>query len=344
MMAEYFENAGFDTAAIDNLYDGWRPRHPYYPWFRRGYTHYNYPKGEGHYRPGSEVSSMACRWLDSVGGEPFMLFVHYWDTHAPYNKAPKQFYRFYQGQDPCNPHLDCMAPNVREAQRRTFGMPITDPAYVVSAYHAETAYVDSCIGVVLRKLEGLGLSGETVVAITSDHGDIMPPARLALGRYWAFCHIGLNEDCLRIPLVISGPGIASGVRVPNRFQLVDILPTLLDLAEVSHPALDGSSLAPALRGNDLDGRSGLFFSENTYQKQRAMLAWPWKYMRMETHYESMPARCLYKLDEDPRELRNLSDERADVVQEMDRDIQDYVSGCCRGQPDPIRAQATTAKM
>ena len=343
MMAELFQGAGFDTAAIDNLYDGWRPRHPLYPWFRRGYSHYAYPGGEGHYKPGSEVSRLACEWIRDKGREPFFLFIHYWDTHAPYNKAPEDFYRFYDGPDPCDPRLDCMPPNVRESQRKVFGIPVTDPGYVVAAYHAETAYVDSCIGEVLRVLDESGLAGDTLVAVTSDHGDIMPAPRMALGRPWAFCHIGLNEDCLRLPLIINGPGLIGGERVAGRYQLVDLLPSLLDVAGVPVPGgIDGQSFSESLAGGTQGGRRDLFFSENTYQKQRAVLRWPWKYMRMEAQYLSMPPRCLFDLESDPLEFTNLSDGEGEVVASLDEVLDQYVSRTGRDGRDPLKVQDITA--
>ncbi len=343
-MAQLFQQAGFETAAVDNLYDGWRPRHPFYPWFRRGYSYYEYPPGEGHYRKGIEVSRVASKWLRHRSGEPFLLFVHYWDPHAPYNKAPRRFYRFYRGRNPCDRRLDFMPPIVRDQQRRIFGKPITDPNYVVAAYLAETHYVDYCIGRLLDDLERLGLSDNTVVVVTSDHGEILSTPRLALGRPFCFCHIGLSEDCLRIPLVVSGPDLSHGIRVKERFQLVDLLPTLLDLAGIPRDPrdrLDGSSFANALFGRRVKGRDQLFFSENTYQKQRAVLQWPWKYMRMEAEYDSMPPRSLYNLEEDPLEIVNLADAERETANRLDRAIEMYVKEATRGRGDPLRLQETT---
>jgi arylsulfatase A-like enzyme len=343
MIAEVFKRVGYVTGAIDNLYDGWRPRHPVYPWFRRRYDHYDYPRNEGHYEPGSEVSGLACDWIREGPGEPFFLFIHYWDPHAPYNKAPGEYYRFYEGSDPCDPGLDYMPPNIRESQRRTFGIPVTDPGYVVAAYYAETSYVDACVGMVLGQLEESGLSGETLVAITSDHGDIMPFPRIALGRPWAFCHIGLNEDCLRLPLIFSGPGVEEGRRIGSRFQLVDLLPSLLEAVDIPVPEdLDGQSFASGLEGDPPIGRNHLFFSENTYQKQRAVLGWPWKYMRMEAEYKSMSPRSLFNLERDPLEMANLSDEEGDTMSEMDSILDDYVARTTRDGADPLKVQDLTA--
>jgi arylsulfatase len=342
-LAELLSGAGFTTAAIDNLYDGWRPDHPFYPWFRRGFDHYAYPERGGFYKDGLAVSRMASDWLSSDPREPFLLFIHYWDTHAPYNKAPKRFYRFYDG-DPCDPRIESFPPGHIERYRRTFGMPITDPGYVVSAYHAEAAYVDWCIGKVVSRLRKLDLLEDSLLVVTSDHGDIMPFPRLALGRWWNFCHIGLYQDCLRIPLIVWGKGIEPGLRVGGRYQLVDLLPTVLDLAGIGgRRDVDGRSIAGELRGDGSGGRDQLFFSENTYQKQRAILSWPWEYMRMEAEYQSMPPRCLFNLAEDPWEMTNLSDAEPGTVERMDGLLDEYVSLTTRGRPDPIKTQDVTAK-
>jgi arylsulfatase A-like enzyme len=236
-----------------------------------------------------------------------------------------------------------MPPEVRERQRRIFGRPITDPGYVVAAYHAETAYVDDCIGALLSRLAKLRLADETAVVVTSDHGDIMSMPRPALGRLWCFCHVGLNEDCLRIPLIMAGPGIAEATRPGHRLQLVDLLPTLLDLAGIpQRTELDGRSFSAVLRGGQVETRNELFFSENTYQKQRAVLAWPWKHMRMEAHYDSMAPRCLYNLERDPLETVNLSDAEPEVATRMEKLLNEHVSRTTRGAPDPLMIQDVTS--
>jgi arylsulfatase A-like enzyme len=340
MMAEYFDEGGFTTAAIDNLYDRWVPGHQYYPWFKRGFSHYSYPQPANRFQPASDVSRAACRWLRRSPREPFFLFVHFWDTHAPYNQAPEEFYRFYQGRDPCNPRLDFMPPSVREAQRKTFGRPITDPAFVVAAYEAETNYVDRCIGEIVE--DAGKLDDETAIVLTSDHGEIMPPSRLALGRPWCFCHIGLSQGCLRLPFVAMVPG-SQPVETGGNFQLVDVLPTLLDLAGVTKPSgLDGISFAGLFDGGSPKGRENLFFSENTYQRQRAVLSSGWKYSRMEKRYDSMPRRELYCLREDPSETINLCDLQEERSDRMDTLINEYVENTA-GEVDPLRVQETTGR-
>ena len=343
MMAELFARAGFRTCAVDNLFHGWA-RHGFreYPWFRRAYDTYVYPEPVAFDIPADACVDLACRWLEQDAAAPFLLFLHLWDPHGPYNTAPEEFYRFYDGDDPCDPRLNAMPPVVRRNMERSYGMPVTDPSYVEAAYDAEIAYTDHCVGRLIQKLDDLGMGDDTVICLTSDHGEILTPPRQAVGRPWCFAHIGLNQENLIVPLVIAGGSVAAGQRVPAWSQLVDIVPTLIELFDLEpRPELDGRSLAPALRGEPVEGRDAVFFSENTYQKQRAVLCGQWKYMRMEAHYQAMPARSLHNLDDDPDEYLSLADFLPEKAAELDECLSAHIASVTAGGPDPMAEQPIT---
>ena len=343
MMAEHFARAGFRTCAVDNLFHGWA-RHGFreYPWFRRAYETYTYPEPVAFDIPGDACIDMACDWLEHQADAPFLLFVHLWDPHGPYNTAPKAFYRFYDGDDPCDPRLDVLPPVVRRHLPRAYGMPVTDPNYITATYDAEIAYTDHCVGRLLDKLDALRMTDDTVVCLCADHGEILTPPRQAVGRPWCFSHIGLNQENLIVPLVIAGGPVPPGRRITERFQLVDIVPTLIELFGLERRTdLDGRSLVPAMEGKPLDGRQAVCFSENTYQKQRAVLCGPWKYMRMQADYLGMPPCALHNLDSDPLELINLADFLPDRVAELDDRLNACVAEACAGNPDPLAQQPIT---
>lgn len=346
MMAERFARAGYQTGAVDNLFDGWVERgHREYPWFRRAYEHYDYPRNEGFYQPSTECVGMACDWLERQARSPFLLLLHVWNPHAPYNKAPNEFYRFYDGDDPCDSRLDTMPPSVRSPQQGTFGKPVTDPKFVVAAYDAEIAYTDHALGALFGKVDQLKMADDTVILVTSDHGEIMDVPRLGVGRPFCFSHIGLHEDNLHVPLIMAGGPIAKGHRVTDRFQLVDVLPTLVDLLGLDvDDGFDGMSMTPALSGQQQAGRDAIFSSENTYQKQRAAMRWPWKYMRFEEPYDSMPKRGLYNLEHDPGEHINVVDSLPRPAAEMDELLNEYVQRVTKGGTDPLKEQEITHHM
>jgi arylsulfatase A-like enzyme/predicted negative regulator of RcsB-dependent stress response len=141
--------------------------------------------------------------------KPFFLFVHYFDPHAAYDPPPPFAERF-RGD----------------------------------LYQGEIAYVDEQIGRLRRELEGLGLLQDTVVVITSDHGE-------SLGEHGEPTHgVFLYQATLRIPLIIVAPERwRGGQRVATLASLIDVPPTLLELTGQRVPgALDGRSLAHAVEG------------------------------------------------------------------------------------------------
>jgi arylsulfatase A-like enzyme len=104
---------------------------------------------------------------------------------------------------------------------------------------------------VLRSLEREGLSGDTIILVTADHGETLYDHGHATGHG---DHL-FGDEGTHVPLVIYDPRVAKGFREGRIARDVDIAPTLYELAGVAPPKdLDGRSLAPALRGGDLDPR------------------------------------------------------------------------------------------
>ena len=159
-------------------------------------------------RDAAAVTSAAAAAARSLR-KPFFLFVHYYDPHAAYS--------------PPTPFAERFRPDL---------------------YQGEIAYVDEQVGRLRRELEGLGLLEDTVVVITSDHGE-------SLGEHGEPTHgVFLYQATLRVPLIIVAPKRwPGGRRVAALASLIDVPPTLLELTGVRVPdGLDGRSLAPAVDG------------------------------------------------------------------------------------------------
>ncbi|NIQ99889.1 MAG: sulfatase-like hydrolase/transferase, partial [Gemmatimonadales bacterium] len=122
-----------------------------------------------------------------------------------------------------------------------------DPAHYRARYAARIGYVDSRIGRVLEDIDRLGLEQDTVVAFTSDHGEL-------LGEHEYYFQHGITvlQPVVHVPLILSGPGIRGGATVSRLASNTDVMPTLLDLLEIAWDDLarqmDGHSLMPALQG------------------------------------------------------------------------------------------------
>jgi arylsulfatase A-like enzyme/Tfp pilus assembly protein PilF len=234
-------------------------------------------------RPGSEVVDQALAWLKADPGTPFFAWVHLYDPHTPY-EAPEPF-------------------------RARF------PRTAAGAYDAEIAATDAQVGRLLDALELDGRRDETLVVVLADHGEM-------LGEHGEQTHgFFVYDAAVRIPLIVSGPGLPSRV-VPDQVRIVDVMPTVLDLLGVPVPkTVQGTSLVPAARGQRL---SLVAQSESWYPRYH--YGWSelvsvqdgrFKYIRT-TRPE------LYDLEADPREGRDLSADDQARLEALDRALRAHL--------------------
>jgi len=213
---------------------------------------------------GDEVTAEAIRWL--AGKRHFFAWVHLYDPHAPYQ------------------------PPAPYAAR-----------YADRLYDGEVAWTDELVGRLVTALREAGTLDDTLVVVTSDHGE-------GLGEHGEDVHgYFVYESTLRVPLVMRGPGIKVGTRMAGVARSVDLFPTLFELAGLrgQAPASSGRSLAPALGGGEVSDEPS--FAESLvpllqfgWSDLRAVRDGRWKYILA-------PRPELYDLEKDPGELRNLVD-------------------------------------
>jgi choline-sulfatase len=169
------------------------------------------------------------------------------------------------------------------------------------AYYGMISYVGGKVGLLLDALEKTGALDNTVIVFTADHGDM-------LGERGMWYKFNPYQGSIRVPLFISAPDGKAGQRVSANCGLVDLLPTLLDLAtDGKPPALvdhcDGHSLAAWLHGTDAAWKDEAlieFTSEGVYAPAFILRKGQYKYV----YCEGDPG-MLFDLESDPRELRNL---------------------------------------
>jgi arylsulfatase A-like enzyme len=178
-------------------------------------------------------------------------------------------------------------------------------------YYAEIRRVDHHVGRVLDEIEALGLRDRTIVALTADHGE-------GLGQHGEETHSFLvYETTMRVPLVFWGADVVPrGRRAPALVRVVDVTPTLLDLAGLAPLAgAQGVSLRPLFEDptRDLDlvgyGESVMMMMTFGSSVLRFVRQGRWKYI-----HKLEPE--LYDLDDDPREVRNLAASRDDKLEEL----------------------------
>ncbi len=160
------------------------------------------------------------------------------------------------------------------------------------SYLASISFVDSQVGRVLAALEATGRRDNTIVVLAGDHG-------YHLGEKEISGKNTLWERSTRVPFLVAGPGVSAGGRVARPAELLDIYPTLADLAGLPAPSgVEGLSLKPQLRDARAPRERPAITSHN--QGNHAVRSERWRYIRYADGSEE-----LYDLQQDPHEWTNL---------------------------------------
>lgn len=176
---------------------------------------------------------------------------------------------------------------------------------MIALYDGEIAYVDAELGRVFDSLQRAGIDERTAIAITADHGELLfddPERRIAGHGRHRF------DPVLRVPLVMRLPGAEAGSRVPGMVGLIDLAPTLLELAGVTPPAaMEGHSLVPLMNGNDEPTRE-VSFSSTLHSDGVARLAARTVDAKLICDKGPDAMRCaMFDLTADPAEQANVAD-------------------------------------
>jgi arylsulfatase A-like enzyme len=268
-------------------------------------------------------------WIASAsGGErPFFLFANLNGVHLPYRPAPSYLAAFM--------HPGADVERVRELAEITSGwshmvgetpLDEEDLRILSDLYDAEVAWADALVGRVIDALERAGAMDDTVVIVTSDHGE-------HLGEHDMLDHMmTMYDPALHVPLIVRYPrAFAAGTRSDELVSLVDIAPTILDLCGAADraPALRAElgSLASdkrepqkfVLAGNEkpltgiklLQTKYPGYDWESIDYRMRCLRAPAHKLIWNESHSVE-----LYNLSKDPGETDNLADSQADLQRQM----------------------------
>ena len=188
------------------------------------------------------TTDAALEWLDEHGMSTFFLWIHWFHPHRPYNPPPRYRRQFAGGYDgPASSEPDF----IMKVWRERIQLGGEDIDHLIGRYDGEVAFSDVQVGRILDKLAAMDLLGTTVVILTSDHGEMLYEHEYYFGH-----DIALYDECIMIPLVIHAPELEPArTRIGEFVQSIDILPTLLDLLGMDHPAgLEGKSLLPLIAG------------------------------------------------------------------------------------------------
>ena len=234
------------------------------------------------------ITAAASAFLSAHARDAFFLHLHYDAPHWPYTPPPDYLKRV---EVPPGFPADSMA----------------------RAYLAEAAYADDYLGRVLDELERLHLTGRTLVIVVGDHGEIFDHAHehtvVAMGQQTLHHHgWSAYDELLRVPLVISLPGVLPARKVAAQVSLIDLEPTILDVLGLPPRAgARGQSLTGLWRGEPEPERPAFVEGQNV----RAVRAGSWAYLRrgdgrllFPDGSERRVEEELYDLAADPLQHRN----------------------------------------
>jgi len=260
--------------------------------------------------------------------QPFLLFLHFWDTHTPYDPPSQYVSIFKDVATEHNTQMDVVLNNIPDARFKRY---MTGCAYgtkdsdeMVHRYLGSIRYVDDQIGNLLSYLESMELLDNTLLILAADHGE-------HLGEHGVyFEHHTVFNEILRVPLILRFPDGKQG-RIKALCQLTDITPTILDYLDIKRDfVMDGRSVMPLIEADDTNtlierdiffGRTG----ESTGTEDRnGIIKGQYKYT-LGSEESRKCRRCgfihhereeLFELENDPLELHNVAGMQPDKTKEL----------------------------
>lgn len=301
-----------------------------------------------------DINNAFFPWLDDHLDQDFFAFLWAMDPHDPYD--PPSAWRMYSDRE-YKGRMD----GTRELARRATKP--EDLHYLMDLYDGEISYTDHCFGQLVSHLHDKGIYDETAIFVLADHGE-------AFGDHGHMSHGHLPfEEIIRVPLIAKLPGSAySGQRVPGLVSLIDIMPTVFDLAHFPSdemaPRCQGCSLIPAIEGRSVGTHRALFSETQATEENNALYSVRsarWKYMRTVSPDLGDRVRSvlgvltnrptlvevlrnplfylrrqaginrdhLYRIFEDPQESENLAKKSPRMVAQLQGEISNWQEECAR---------------
>jgi choline-sulfatase len=318
--------AGLYTATVSPFGE----RHGAWHWYA-GYREM-YNPGRGGAEIADEVTPYALDWIRrNADRDNWFLHVNYWDPHTPY-RTPLAFGNPFEG----DPLPDWLTEEVRQRGwsgygphspqepygwgGETFFQPFPRlPAQLdsmdavkrwIDGYDVGIRYADDHAGRLLNALSDVGVLDETIVMVSSDHGENQGELNV-----WGD-HQTADQITCRVPLIVRVPGIAAGPRVDRGLHYqYDWAATLVEMVGGTVPDnWDGEPFTHAFRSGQERGRDFLVVSQNAWSCQRSVRFGDHICMRtFHDGYKMLDPVMLYNLSEDPHEQHNLAIEQPEVV-------------------------------
>lgn len=249
-----------------------------------------------------DINRAVLNWVDRDNEKPFLVFMNYFDVHDPYTPPEPWRSKYASVPNPgglINGFMERYSPSLTPEQIQT----------EIDAYDGSIAYVDDQIKALFSELEGRGLLENTIVIITSDHGE-------SFGEHGILQHsASLYLDEIHVPLIVWAPGqVPAGKTVETPVTITALPSTILELVNAADDPFPGPSLAALIDGeapadwpdpiSELAQMNGAAeVNPSTHGAMKSVVGDEMQYILHEKFGEE-----LYNWLEDPQETTNLVDE------------------------------------
>ena len=272
--------------------DPWSPSDPTFGGFWQGGKHWSEVVGD---------DSIGFLEQAAKSDKPFFMYLAFNAPHDP-RQSPKEYvdrYPLDRIKTPENflpeyPQKEKIGAGKGLRDEKLAPFPRDEHAVKVhrQEYYAIISHMDAQLGRILDALEKTGKAGNTYIIFTSDHG-------LACGHHGLMGKQNMYDHSLRVPFIITGPGVKAGARINAPIHLQDAMATALDLAGADRAGVEFQSVRPLLAGEKggLDAVYGAYLDS-----QRAVIHNGWKLIL----YPQAKVAKLYHLTADPQEMKDLA--------------------------------------
>src|SRR5262245_2708066 len=327
-LAEEFQARGFETLAVVNTHNLGAPQYQ----LDQGFGRFEYiTETDQDSRNGRLINPNMGEVVISTAKEllaardrarPFFLFLHFYDVHTdltPKAEYRKEFVQPYQGK------LDGRTQQLSGVRKRGEHLSEADVCFLEEMYDAEIRTFDELFGRFLDWLGEQGLREETLILVTSDHGEEFQEHGGVLHGRTQY------QELLRVPLLVAGPGVPSGMVIDTPAHGVDVTPTLLgSMGLDARTPRDGLDLGVLWRGGTLPARA-LFGEADQDTRLAGHEQFDTKRMVRRGNDKLIQDRVaqraeLFDLASDPGERHDLSSERVDRARELGAELERFLAG------------------
>jgi arylsulfatase A-like enzyme len=244
-----------------------------------------------------QLAGWAAEFLTKPHGGPFFLACGIVKPHTPWY-VPKEYFDLFPADKITIPDLAAdesagLPKSVEAKLNKTEAQLVVRRKELVAAYLAASRYADDCLGRILDGLDKGPNRGNTIVVVCGDNG-------YQFGEKNGWSKGGLWEGSANVPLVMAGPGIVTGQKSSRPVSLLDLYPTLVELAALpANSKLEGQSIVPLLKNPAATWERPALTTKGF--KNHALRSERWRYIRYEDGSEE-----LYDHVADPLEHVNLA--------------------------------------